>query len=188
MQLCENRLRVAQTSGEIALLYFELALYYTELKRFELSRVYAKKCIREGRQLGNHKWMVNGYMALSKISIQQHNKNDTKNHLQAAMLVAKEKKDVKLQEFLECVTKTVCFRFSNFYFLFIVFTSAEKTGIRRRGRLQSARKTGTANNQTNGKLEDERRGIAPVPNDVRNAGVAPDGGFTRCPHRGFGSN
>lgn len=97
-------MKCVRTQTELVLLYYELAIYYFELKRYEFARVYAKKCMREGRHLNDYKWVVNAYMALAKISIGQHNKNDTKNHLQAVLQISKEKMDKTLQEFTERVS------------------------------------------------------------------------------------
>lgn len=98
-----KRLRQATTPEEMAWLYHELSRYHLELKQFELSRVYARKCITEGRRCNNLRWVINAMMLITKVNMVQHNKNDAKTEISEAIEVAKLMDNNDLEEFLNRV-------------------------------------------------------------------------------------
>ncbi|KAF2902687.1 hypothetical protein ILUMI_03501 [Ignelater luminosus] len=97
----EERLRKATTSEEMAWLYHELARYHTEVKQYELARVYARKCISEGREANNIYWIVDAMMMIFRINMLQHNRNDAKYELNEVLMVAKQIEDRTLLDYIE---------------------------------------------------------------------------------------
>ncbi|CAH0560161.1 unnamed protein product [Brassicogethes aeneus] len=56
--LYKERLRNAETREEMAWIYHELSRFYSDKKHYDLSRMYAKKCLTEGRICDNTKWAL----------------------------------------------------------------------------------------------------------------------------------
>lgn len=52
------------------------------MKRYDLGRVYARKCINLARILGHFVWATNASMMICKAFVQQSRKNEAKNELQ----------------------------------------------------------------------------------------------------------
>lgn len=99
----EERLRKATTSEEMAWLYHELARYHTEVKQYELARVYARKCISEAREANNIYWIVDAMMLMFRVNMLQHNRNDAKYELHELLSVANQIDDSTLREYVEKV-------------------------------------------------------------------------------------
>lgn len=103
-----ERLEKATQPAEMAWLYHELARFHAELKQYELSRAYAKKCINEARRMNDNRWIINSMVLMMKINIGQHSKNDAKGDCQEAIKLAKKMGNENLLEFLEKVS-ILCF-------------------------------------------------------------------------------
>lgn len=84
-------------------MYHDLARYYSEIKQFELARVYARKCIAEAKDCENYAWIINAKMIITRINIQQHNRTDAKYEVNEAIEIAKQMNDDALGQFLEKV-------------------------------------------------------------------------------------
>ncbi|XP_076270398.1 outer dynein arm-docking complex subunit 4-like [Rhynchophorus ferrugineus] len=97
----ERRLQNAVSPQEVCWFYHELSRYHLEVKKLDLARVYARKCIQEGRAYKNLQWVLNGTMLLAKCNLQQHNKNDAKNDLLSAIKCAETLKDDDKVNFLK---------------------------------------------------------------------------------------
>ncbi|XP_008192872.3 outer dynein arm-docking complex subunit 4 [Tribolium castaneum] len=95
-----DRLRKATTPKEMCWLYHELSRFHTELKQYELARVYARKCMNEGKRTENNKWVINALLLIMRINIAQHSKNDAKSDAQAAIELATQMGDKNLIAFL----------------------------------------------------------------------------------------
>lgn len=116
IQKTENRLQQAEIAEELPYLYHELSRYHAELKKYEMARVYARKCISEGYKVKNLYWVVNAMLLIAKVYIQQRNRNDAKSQVIEALKLS-EKMDKKLlTDFLEKVRF-----FNNNYFVFFLF-------------------------------------------------------------------
>lgn len=102
----EDRLRKADSAEEMAWLYHELSRFHCELKQFELSRVYARKCIQMAERNNNLKWIFNALMLIARVDMLQHNKNDTRTELNDAMAVAKLMDDDDLMEYMKKVMQS----------------------------------------------------------------------------------
>lgn len=74
-------MRNASTPMEVVWLYFELSRFNIELKKFDLARVYAKKCINLARMVGNMTFALNGSFQICKAYVQQNRRNEAKNQL-----------------------------------------------------------------------------------------------------------
>ncbi|KAF5302178.1 hypothetical protein FQR65_LT08602 [Abscondita terminalis] len=96
----EDRLRKAKSPDEMCWLYHELARYHTEIKQYELARVYCRKCVQEGTLAESMHWIINGMMMLGKLSMQQHNKNDAKTDFTNALKVARKMGDAVLERYI----------------------------------------------------------------------------------------
>lgn len=84
-------------------LYHELSRFHTELKQYELARVYARKCMNEGRRIENDQWVINALLLIMRINIAQHSKNDAKSDAQEAIDLANKMGDKDLLTFLNKV-------------------------------------------------------------------------------------
>ncbi|CAH1155097.1 unnamed protein product [Phaedon cochleariae] len=112
----EERLQHVESNDELCWCFHELARYHSEMKKWELARVYSRKCIQEGSHKDNWEWVVNATMLLVKIDIQQHNKNDAKNEINCALDVAAQLNDRILKEYLEkCLTVIDKIEFDDIY-------------------------------------------------------------------------
>nr|CAH7765133.1 unnamed protein product [Callosobruchus chinensis] len=102
IELFEKRLRQAETNDQLCWCYHELSRYHLETKKWELARVYSRKCIQEStKEEGHPEWHLNALMLLVRINIQQHNKNDARTDLQEASMIADQLQDKNLKEYLE---------------------------------------------------------------------------------------
>lgn len=101
--LYEERLRKATSLEETTWLYHELSRFNIELKQYELSRVYARKCIQDARKSNNQRWIINAMMLITKVDMLQHNRNDAKLEMESALQVAKDMDDEDLVKYLEKV-------------------------------------------------------------------------------------
>ncbi|CAH0560163.1 unnamed protein product [Brassicogethes aeneus] len=99
--LYQERLRNAETPEELAWIYHELSRFYSDKKRYELSRLYAKKCLTEGRICDNTKWVINALTLIIKVNLLQSHKNDAKNEILRAIDVSKEIGDPAVKKFME---------------------------------------------------------------------------------------
>ena len=102
--IAENRIKKATSQLEVAWLYHDLARYYSEIRKFELARVYARKCIVEAKQCNNLEWIVNAKLLITRINVQQHNRTDAKMEINAAIELAKQMENDTLREYLEKVS------------------------------------------------------------------------------------
>lgn len=84
-------------------LYHELSRFHTELKQYELGRVYARKCMNEAKRIGNNKWVINSLLLVMRINIAQHSKNDAKSDASEALELAQTMGDKQLITFLNKV-------------------------------------------------------------------------------------
>lgn len=73
------------------------------IKKWELARVYGRKCIQEARLTNDLEWVINGTMQLAKINVQQHNKNDAKNDIVLALEIGRQLHDDNLCSYLKRV-------------------------------------------------------------------------------------
>ncbi|KAI4462526.1 hypothetical protein MML48_4g00007280 [Holotrichia oblita] len=101
IKIAENRLRKASSSLELTWLYHDLARYHSEIKQFELARVYARKCIVEAKECQDIAWIINAKMIITRINIQQHNRTDAKYEVNEAIELAKQLNDESLVQYLE---------------------------------------------------------------------------------------
>ncbi|XP_044749131.1 outer dynein arm-docking complex subunit 4-like [Coccinella septempunctata] len=100
----EKRLFRAESPEELAWLYHELSRFSFELKKYELARMYARKCITEANTCKKLKWIMNAMILIVRIDIVQKNKNDAKNQAKHAKKIATRLKDDEMADFLErCV-------------------------------------------------------------------------------------
>ncbi|ENN80353.1 hypothetical protein D910_10757 [Dendroctonus ponderosae] len=95
------RLENATTEEEVCWYYHELSRFEYESSHYDLSRLYAKKCIKEAHQLGNEKWVFNSTMMMLKNNLAEHNKNDAKNDLVVAMNCVQKLQDPDKIDFIE---------------------------------------------------------------------------------------
>ncbi|RZC35593.1 uncharacterized protein BDFB_008264 [Asbolus verrucosus] len=95
-----DRLRKATTPKEMCWLYHELSRFHTEMKQYELARVYARKCMNEAKRIEENKWVINALVLIMKINIAQHSKNDAKQDALEAIELATEMNDKNLLCFL----------------------------------------------------------------------------------------
>lgn len=102
--IAENRIQKATSQLEIAWLYHDLSRYYLEINKFDLARVYARKCIVEAKQCNNLEWVINAKLLITRINIQQHNRTDAKMEVNAAIELAKQMENDTLREYLEKVS------------------------------------------------------------------------------------
>ncbi|CAH0560162.1 unnamed protein product [Brassicogethes aeneus] len=110
--LYQERLRNAETSEEMAWIYHELSRFYSDKKRYELSRLYAKKCLTEGRICDNTKWVINALTLIIKANFLQSHKNDAKNEILRAIDVSNEIGDPTVKNFMEkALVVTTVFNF-----------------------------------------------------------------------------
>lgn len=72
-----------------------------ESNHYDLSRLYAKKCIKEAHQLDNQKWVFNSAMMLLKNNMAEHNKSDAKNDLAMAMNCVEKLQDADKIDLIE---------------------------------------------------------------------------------------
>ncbi|KAK5643452.1 hypothetical protein RI129_007297 [Pyrocoelia pectoralis] len=105
--LFQDRLKKATLPEEMCWLYHELASYHTEVREYQLARVYCRKCIQEGETANNSIWIVNAMMLIAKISIKQHNRNDAKTELSDTLAYAKKLKDEMLQNYIQKCIETL---------------------------------------------------------------------------------
>lgn len=68
---------------------------------YDLSRLYAKKCIKEAQTIDNHKWVFNSTMETVKSNMAEHNKSDAKNDLAAAKACAQHLQDADKVHYIE---------------------------------------------------------------------------------------
>ncbi|XP_045479177.1 uncharacterized protein LOC123684094 [Harmonia axyridis] len=102
--LYEKRLFKAESPEELAWLYHELSRFSFELKKYEMSRMYARKCIGEANNCKKLKWIMNAMILIVRTDIIQKNKNDAKNQVKHARKIATRLKDDEMGEFLDrCV-------------------------------------------------------------------------------------
>ncbi|XP_074026093.1 outer dynein arm-docking complex subunit 4 [Leptinotarsa decemlineata] len=101
IQILERRLKYAEGSQELCWCFYELARSQIEQKRWELARVYSRKCVQEANIACDWEWAINGNMLLAKINIQQHNRNDARAEIVTALRTAKMMKNDNLREYLE---------------------------------------------------------------------------------------
>nr|CAI5824624.1 unnamed protein product [Callosobruchus analis] len=102
IELFEKRLQQAETNDQLCWCYHELSRYHLETKKWELARVYSRKCIQESiKEEGHPEWHLNALMLLVRINIQQHNKNDARTELQEGIAIADQLQDENLKEYLE---------------------------------------------------------------------------------------
>lgn len=99
----EDRLRKATKPDEIAWLYHELSRFTIELKKYELARVYARKCIQVARTYNNQRWVINAMMLITKVNLLQHSRNDAKAEVCGAIEIAKSMNDDGLVKYLQKV-------------------------------------------------------------------------------------
>ncbi|XP_050307647.1 outer dynein arm-docking complex subunit 4 [Anthonomus grandis grandis] len=112
----EVRLKNAVDPLEICWYYHELARLQLEEKHFDLSRVYARKCIYEASKLKNEMWIFNCAMLMCKSNIQQHNKSDAKNDIRIAQRSARKLNDKEKDEYLEkCLNLIDTVQFDDVY-------------------------------------------------------------------------
>ncbi|KAF5302368.1 hypothetical protein FQA39_LY10407 [Lamprigera yunnana] len=107
IQIFEDRLRKATTPDEMCWLYHGLASYSTEIKQYELARVYSRKCIQEGILVQSNYWIMNAMMVLARVSILQHNRNDAKIDLNNALSFAKKIRDNTLIQYIHKCQKII---------------------------------------------------------------------------------
>ncbi|KAL3265339.1 hypothetical protein HHI36_009547 [Cryptolaemus montrouzieri] len=101
----EQRVRDCQYSEELIWLYYSLANFNIEVRRYSLAKNYAGKCIHEARKCENFRWAINGYLLLTKISVHQKNKNEVRRQLRLAISTAKNIENEELDYFLQtCLT------------------------------------------------------------------------------------
>lgn len=96
----EDRLRKAVKPEETAWLYHELSRFSIELRKFEMARVYARKCIQEARKCNNPRWIINAMLLITKVNMLQHNRNDAKNEVRSAIAFAETMNDEGLVKYL----------------------------------------------------------------------------------------
>ncbi|XP_030757499.1 uncharacterized protein LOC115883299 isoform X2 [Sitophilus oryzae] len=96
----ERRLENAVLPQEICWFYHELSRYHIEVKKLDLARVYARKCIQQAKINKIIYWIFNGTMLLAKCNLQQHNKNDAKNDLLSAIKCSETLKDSTKVDFI----------------------------------------------------------------------------------------
>lgn len=99
--LFEDRLKKATLPEEMCWLYHELAVCHTEVRDYQLARVYCRKCVQEGQTASNSIWILNAMMLLAKISIKQRNRNDAKTEFNDALAYARKLKDEVLQTYIQ---------------------------------------------------------------------------------------
>ncbi|KAL3266818.1 hypothetical protein HHI36_010972 [Cryptolaemus montrouzieri] len=97
----KKRLFRASSPEEFAWLYHELSRFSFEMKQYELSRMYARKCITEANLCKKLKWILNAMLLIVRIDILQRNKNDAKTQVKHARKVANRMKDADMLELLE---------------------------------------------------------------------------------------
>ncbi|XP_017778568.1 PREDICTED: uncharacterized protein LOC108564142 [Nicrophorus vespilloides] len=100
ISIAENRVRNARDAQELAWLYHDLSRYYTEIRQYELGRVYARKCIAEAKECGEKTWFINATLLIVRINMQLRNKTDAKQELNQAIDIATEMENENLLEYL----------------------------------------------------------------------------------------
>ncbi|CAH1133857.1 unnamed protein product [Ceutorhynchus assimilis] len=95
-----RRLCEATSSEETCWYYHELSRYEYERGRYDLSRLYSKKCIKEAKLILNTTWIFNSAMLMLKNNLADHNKNDARNDLALAVSCAEELGDEEKSDYL----------------------------------------------------------------------------------------
>ncbi|KAG5878719.1 hypothetical protein JTB14_032832 [Gonioctena quinquepunctata] len=99
----ERRLKNSEDPLELCWCLHELARFNIEIKKWELARVYSRKCVQDATAISDWEWAVNATMLLAKIYIQQHNRNDARSEIISALGMADQLKDENLKLYLERV-------------------------------------------------------------------------------------
>lgn len=77
-----------------------ISRYNTDLRKFDVARVYGKKCIIAGKESGMLHWVINVSVLLAKLHIAEKNKFDAINQIKDAQLIAQQLQDNTIQEYL----------------------------------------------------------------------------------------
>lgn len=107
MRMIEKRIRKATTPLETTWLYYELSRYNNNLKKFDLGRVYARKCINLARAINNKVWATNGGMQICIAHIQQGKRNEAKNELLRTKALASEVEDDNKKNIVVFIDKVI---------------------------------------------------------------------------------
>lgn len=103
------RLAAATTPLETVWLYYDLARDNVKLKKWDLSRFYARKALNMAQSLRNPVWETNVQLLITKSLVLQRNRNEAKNELKRTKEIALQLKFDEVINFLERVTVSFYF-------------------------------------------------------------------------------
>ncbi|KAK9870770.1 hypothetical protein WA026_009731 [Henosepilachna vigintioctopunctata] len=107
ISIYDKRLYKANTASHLSWLYHELSRFSLELKKYEMARMYARKCIAEAGHSKISKWIINSLFVTAKIDIMQTNKNDAKNHMKQARKIATRIEDNSMIDLIDKCLVTI---------------------------------------------------------------------------------